>query len=66
MKVPIFFPPRLIEGDTDVGDWNAMLDDARDRYLKESIAILGDEDSIKDAQKIINFYKSFSEILPPT
>lgn len=60
----VFFPPRLITVKVG-GDHNKTLDNARDSYLDEGIMILGDEDSIKDAQKVCNFYRSFKGILPP-
>lgn len=64
----IYFPPRIVTPDFTVGDYNAVLDDARDRYLDDGIALLEEEESMKNAQKVINFALSFPDLqnLPPS
>lgn len=58
----IYFPPRLVLPDFTKGDHNAVLDDARDRYFEDGICLVEEEESVKNAQKVINFEQSFPDL----
>ena len=60
----VFYPPRLIKTDDTIPSVNARLDDARERYLAEGVVVIGDEESVKSAQKIINFSGQFEDLKP--
>ncbi len=64
----IFFPPRIIFPDLSVGDTNDIMDDASMKYMEKTICLIMDEQSLKDAQKIVDYAKAFPDVneLPST
>lgn len=61
----IFFPPRLIDADESIADSNARLDDAVAKYVGQGITILVEEESLKDAIKVIEFAEGFKDMVRP-
>lgn len=62
MPFLIFFPPRLVTPDFSKGDENAILDDARDRYLDQGLPLVEGE-NLKKAQIIVGYASGFPEVM---
>lgn len=60
-SVYVFFPPRVITIDRDLfEEVGNCLDKAVKRYTEEGLSIVMSDESLKDAQKVIEFSKQFS------
>lgn len=62
-SVWVYFPPRLLRTRKNIHNSSWQLDEVAERYILKGLCIIGDEDSIKDVLKIINFADQFPHIL---
>lgn len=58
----IYFPPRLLQTDDAIANQHESLDNVKDRYLGEGVAILITEEQIKDVRKVIEFARQFESL----
>lgn len=61
----IFFPPRVLELHHDIGDQFEQIEDVLDRYQDGGIVLLGDQESILDCLKIMEYAKAFPRVMDP-
>lgn len=57
----VYFPPRLVKT-LDSLHPQEQLDEAVERYISKSICILGEEESMKNVLKIIDFANQFKDL----
>jgi len=63
VSVWVYFPPRLLRTRKNISESSWQLDEVTERYILKGLCVLGDQESIKDALKIINFADQFPDIL---
>lgn len=56
----IFFPPRILFPDFEVGTHNEVLDEAAERYINMGLCLV-DEVHLKEAQSICEFARQFPD-----
>lgn len=63
-SVWIYFPPRLLRTRKVIDSSSFQLDEVMERYSAKGFCVLGNDESIRNALKIINFADQFRDIMP--